>query len=79
MEQNKSPLHSLGYRNVFCPYYGDCLDQAAKHHWQYWSCLECEYKHKQEPVTGSLLSAEGDYPYYSISTSLYKKEDDFSL
>ena len=71
MDQN--PVHTKGNRNVFCPFYKDCLNHAAKHYWGYWACLECRHKQKYNLVTEVLLSQRDDYPYYSISTSLNKK------
>ncbi|MEE8430247.1 MAG: hypothetical protein V3S16_03280 [Candidatus Desulfatibia sp.] len=32
MDKNPHPVHNNGSRNLFCPYYGDCLDHAAKLH-----------------------------------------------
>ncbi len=79
MKKNQSPIHTAGHRNVFCPYYSDCLDHAAKSHWAYWSCLKCQHKQEQDSVTDVLLSPEGDYPYYSLSPSLYEKAGNFSF
>ena len=76
---DQKPIHAQGHKNVFCPYYRDCLDHAAKYHWGYWSCLECKHKQKQRSATDVLLSPEGDYPYYSLSPSFYEKADKFSL
>ena len=76
---NQNPIHDQGFRNVFCPFYRHCLDHAAKCYWECWSCLECQHQHKQSSVTDIMLSREGDYPYYSISPSLYEKVEKFSL
>jgi hypothetical protein len=45
-----SPYESQGERNVFCPYYSECLDMVIKKSWMYWSCSECEhFNHVEEP------------------------------
>jgi len=71
MDQN--PIHAEGYKNVFCPYYGDCLDHAVKYYWEYWACLECHHKNEQIPVTVVMLSPGSDYPYYPLSPWLEKE------
>ena len=76
---NQNPIHNQGYRNVFCPYYKDCLDHAAKCYWECWSCLECRHMREQNAVTDILLSKDGDYPYYTVSPSLYQKVENFSF
>jgi len=77
MDQN--PIHNQGYRNVFCPYYRNCLDHAAKLYWECWSCLECHHKQNQNSVLDVMLSQDGDYPYYSLSPSIYDKVKNFSF
>lgn len=76
---NLNPVHNQGYRNVFCPYYSDCLDHAAKLYWECWSCLECRHQQEKDMDTDVLLSSESDYPYYSLSPSLYEKVENFSF
>lgn len=76
MDQN--PICAEGYKNIFCPYYSDCLDHAVEHWWDYWACLECQHKNKQVPVTYVLLSPERNYSYYSLSPLLAKASENFS-
>ena len=41
MDKNRNPVCRDGSKNVFCTYYGDCLDDAAKKSWQFWDCSLC--------------------------------------
>ncbi len=76
---NQNPIHEKGYRNVLCPDYRTCLDYAAKSNWQYWSCLDCWLKEKQNLVKDVCLSQGVDDAYYSLSPSLYQKVKEYSL
>jgi hypothetical protein len=42
-------------RNVFCLYYGDCLDYAIRKKWPGFSCRSCEC-YEQERLEGEALS-----------------------
>lgn len=75
MEHNQSPVSIEGYRNVFCPYYSDCLNHAAKNYWEYWACMDCQHKKKQSFPQDVMLSPDNAYPYYSLSPSLYNREE----
>jgi hypothetical protein len=79
MEQNRNPIYTKGDRNVFCPYYSDCLDHAVKNHWEYWACLDCEYKPNERLVTDILISSASADLYYSLSPAFFKKERNFPL
>ena len=79
MEQSKNPVHTKGYRNVFCPYYRNCLDHAIQNHWEYWACLDCQHKRKEKLVTDTLLLPVNDDPYYSLPQSLYKKDGTYKI
>ena len=62
MDQNRNPICKSGSRNVFCPYYGDCLDHAAKLYWQHWDCSECPHKLTQQPIKfDQMASSFGPY------------------
>ena len=73
MSKFKKPVQSKGYRNVFCPYYRNCLDHASKRHWEYWTCSDCRHKHLQESIADEPISPAGTDPYYSISPSVGEK------
>jgi hypothetical protein len=33
MDKNRNPIRQNGSKNVFCVYYGECLDDAVKKSW----------------------------------------------
>ncbi|MBL7180390.1 MAG: hypothetical protein ABIK98_09455 [Pseudomonadota bacterium] len=74
MQPHSNPMRVQGEKNVFCPYYGECLNHACKKGWEYWTCLDCEHRRKSEPVKVILLSPQNHDPYYSISPSLFRKK-----
>ena len=78
MDQKQNPVQSKGNKNVFCPYYSDCLDHAAKRYWEYWACFECQYKREQKLNADFRLFSVNADPYYSISPSLYEKAKKYS-
>ena len=41
MHLQGNPVQKRGERNIDCLYYNDCLDHAAKKHWQHMSCSQC--------------------------------------
>jgi len=51
MNTERNPVQRRGNRNVFCPLYRECLDDAIKGSWQDWDCDDCPHKlnHKNEP------------------------------
>jgi len=73
MNHNGNPVHTKGDKNVFCPYYDNCLDHAVELHWEYWTCLHCQHKQKETFVQDALLLTKDADPYYSFSPYLYKK------
>ena len=79
MSKYREPVQSKGYRNVFCPYYRNCLDHASKRHWEYWTCLRCQHKRVQESIADELVSPASTDPYYSISPSVDDKQEDITI
>jgi DNA-binding response OmpR family regulator len=51
MNAERNPVWRQGNRNVFCPLYKECLDDAIKGSWQDWDCNDCLHKlnHQNEP------------------------------
>ena len=73
MNKNPNPIRKNGNRNIFCPLYGDCLDHAAKLHWESWACFDCHHKQmKAAGVEGPFLSGDTT-PYYTISSEIYRR------
>jgi hypothetical protein len=44
MNPKANPIAKHGERNIYCPYYDDCLDHAVKYCWEFWNCSTCPYK-----------------------------------
>jgi hypothetical protein len=61
MRARKSkPVRKPGERNIFCPYYDDCLNFAVKRHWQYFDCSQCPSKMvKQAIMNTESMSNDG--------------------
>jgi two-component system, response regulator, stage 0 sporulation protein F len=47
----RNPAWRQGNRNIFCPLYRECLDDAINGSWQDWDCGDCPHKlnHTNEP------------------------------
>jgi len=37
------PIDRKGRKFIDCPFYGECLMQAARDNWDAWTCEECPY------------------------------------
>ncbi len=48
MNMECNPINENGQRNVFCPYYGECLDYAIKMAWKCWQCTDCPQRMNQD-------------------------------
>jgi hypothetical protein len=46
MYRSCNPTPKPGERNVFCPYYNQCLDRAVEEAWKTWHCSRCSHKVK---------------------------------
>lgn len=73
MDQNPNPIRQNGKRNIFCPYYGDCLDHAAKLHWEAWACFDCHHKMMKESGIQAPFSSGDTTPYYTVSAEIYRR------
>ena len=79
MNNNENPVHTKGDKNVFCPYYGNCLDYAVELQWEYWTCLHCQHKQKEIFVEDALVLTRDPDPFYSFSSFCYKKLGNMDL
>jgi hypothetical protein len=70
MDQNPNPIRKNGDRNIFCPYYGDCLTHAAKLHWENWDCSKCSHKLTQQPIETDQMNS-GFYPCCELSLRIH--------
>ncbi len=39
------------HRNLFCPHYDECLDEAVKRGWNSFTCLRCSFYHEGREET----------------------------
>lgn len=39
-----NPIPAKGERNIYCPYYNNCLDYAVQDWWDSWNCSQCPYR-----------------------------------
>jgi hypothetical protein len=72
MNYNENPVHTRGDKNVFCPYYDNCLDHAVELHWECWTCQHCQHNRKAFVEEVMFLTKDPD-PYYSFSPYFHKK------
>jgi hypothetical protein len=72
MNTKCNPIHKKGDRNVFCPYYGNCLDYAIEKSWEYWDCCDCGYQFNEEGSPELQLTASGTIAYYEVKLELKK-------
>jgi len=55
MDQKANPIHESGERNIFCPFYNDCLDYAVNGSWQAWNCSQCPHKSIKQSIAEYVL------------------------
>lgn len=73
MKRNPKPIYKNGDRNLFCAYYSNCLDYAAKRHWKYWACLNCHHQFESQPSVHGPITTEETVIYYSLPQEIYQK------
>ncbi len=66
MNTQCNPLRTQGDRNVFCPFYNECLDYAVKQSWEDWSCHECSHQFNEEGKPELQLTVAYSIPYYEL-------------
>jgi hypothetical protein len=70
MKAKPKPIVGCGPRNFFCPFYGDCLDNAVKNSWPDWECGDCRYKTTQEGRPESHFTASNVVDFYELPIEL---------
>jgi hypothetical protein len=78
MDPKANPIHKQGERNIFCPYYNNCLDYAVKRSWQSWNCSQCPHKLIQS-IAECEYEVNDAGPYYDLPPNIARKigEDSF--
>jgi hypothetical protein len=72
MEPKPNPICKRGERNIFCPFYSDCLDKAINQFWQCWTCSTCAYR-KTKSIDEAEYSADGEEIEYNFSPDIIRK------
>jgi len=73
MKPKRNPVCRQGDKNVFCPYYGACLDHAVKHSWAYWVCSDCSHQSVEQPVLDDQSLVDSSVLYYSLPSRIHRK------
>ena len=68
MNPECKPIRKKGDRNVFCPYYRDCLDFVIEKTWQDWDCRDCRHHSNWGAAPEISLSINHSIAYYEIMT-----------
>jgi len=71
MDAKANPIRKRGERNVYCPFYNDCLDYAIKHFWQFWNCSQCPNKEIQA-IAQLEYGANDTNPYYDLFPAIFR-------
>ena len=71
MDPKANPIRKRGERNIYCPFYNDCLDYAVECFWPSWSCSQCPHKTVQAMPEGG-LEINNEDPAYVISSGLVR-------
>jgi len=66
-EFTPNPVPEQGSRNVFCPYYSDCLDRVIKAGWMAWHCRLCGQRFNQAARPELVLSTDHSVEYYELA------------
>ena len=69
MKSKPNPIHKSGTRNVFCPYYEECLDHAVERRWKYWNCTGCPHKLNKISL-GYVRTVTDPNPFYELPLRL---------
>ena len=77
MKPKLRPIHRNGDKNIYCPYYDDCLSHAAKRHWQSWDCSECAQKQNRQTLNPEQIG-DGPAPYYELPSRIFRQVERIS-
>jgi hypothetical protein len=69
----RNPVNCRGYRNVLCPDYSDCLNDAIAKGWEFWECSHCEKRFVQEMDIDIQFAASEPLPFYDLPVEISKQ------
>jgi hypothetical protein len=63
MKTKRHPVRRQGNRNIFCPFYRECLDDAIRGSWHDWDCGDCRHKlnHQNQPDRLLFVTSSVEY------------------
>jgi hypothetical protein len=64
MVPEANPVPTKGERNIYCPFYNNCLDYAVRYSWETWNCSQCPYRMMKQPIKRceyEVKEADSDY------------------
>jgi len=73
MEPKANPIRKRGERNIYCPFYNDCLDYAIKWSWKSWSCSQCPHKLTKQSITAYEWGVTDPEPYYDLPAHVIRE------
>ena len=65
-----NPIPAKGERNIYCPYYDNCLDYAVQDWWDSWNCSQCPYRFIKKSLGERDLDIDEDEPDYDLLCDL---------
>jgi hypothetical protein len=72
MKPQYNPVHKRAERNVFCPYYANCLDYAIEEAWEYWGCCDCSQRFNQAGRPEFRFTVSDETEYFDLPVEIGK-------
>lgn len=66
MQEERNPISRSGDRNVLCPLYRECLDQAVREAWADWDCSECAYRLTEDIRSDGQFTLSNPVDFYEL-------------
>jgi hypothetical protein len=70
MKIRTNPTPRRGKRNIFCPFYSDCLSEVIRKQWSRWNCAKCEQQTNREAEPEIPLNINYSVAYYEVNTKI---------
>ena len=70
MDSKRNPIGKQGERNIFCAYYGDCLNDAIKQCWEGWNCSACVSRFNSEGRPPERYRVPFSVAYYDVHVKI---------
>jgi len=75
MDLKAKPIPKRGERNIYCPFYSDCLDHAVKQFWRHWSCSQCPHKLIKQSITECEYDVNDTDQHYDLLPNIALRID----